>query len=175
MLVLPKYRWIASHIYYQKLALNHDLIVIHDTEGNYDGAVSWFAQVKSSVSAHIVVDDDGKDATQMVGFSKVAWHVKHFNNRAIGIEMAGFAAKGFPEVQLQATANLTAYLCHRYGIPVAWSKAGTTKGICQHKDLGIAGGGHHDFTGSAATWEHFLALVEAAYKLEIPKEPWGRD
>jgi N-acetyl-anhydromuramyl-L-alanine amidase AmpD len=110
----------------------------------------------------------------MVGFGQIAWHVKSFNSRAIGIEMAGREANGFPEAQLQATANLTAYLCRHYEIPPIWSKTGSGKGVCQHKDLGVAGGGHHDFTASTEVWKRFLKMVNEAYILDMPPG-WGRD
>jgi len=46
-------------------------IVLHGTAGG--GAVSWFANVASQVSAHYVVDTDGS-VTQCVREDDVAWH-----------------------------------------------------------------------------------------------------
>ena len=35
------------------------LFVVHDCEGSYAGSIGWFAQVRSQVSAHIVLRKDG--------------------------------------------------------------------------------------------------------------------
>lgn len=71
------------------------LIVLHDTAGSSaDGAVSWFKNPGSKVSAHLVVDLDGR-VTQCVELDRVAWHTgksshkgrANCNGFAIGIEI----------------------------------------------------------------------------------------
>jgi len=64
-------------------------LVYHDTAGsNAAGAVSWFANRASRVSAHLVVDIDGT-VIQCVLLDRVAWHTgTKRNGDTIGIEIA---------------------------------------------------------------------------------------
>src|SRR5438093_1003374 len=67
-------------------------IVIHKTEGaTAAGAVSWFQNPASHVSAHFVVDKNG-DIYESVKPEDVAWHAGNwdYNVHSIGIEHAGF-------------------------------------------------------------------------------------
>src|SRR5689334_6576404 len=72
------------------------LLVLHDTAGSTAaGAVAWFKNSASTVSAHLVVERDGS-ITQCVEFDRVAWHTgksswrgkANCNGYAIGIEIA---------------------------------------------------------------------------------------
>src|ERR1700691_5537135 len=74
-LILPPLSWISSPNFSSRGGQKVRLCVVHDCEGNYAGSVSWFAQARSQVSAHIVLDADGSRATQMVAFANKAWHV----------------------------------------------------------------------------------------------------
>ena len=35
------------------------LVVVHDTEGGYQGAISWLCNPKAQASAHVVLREDG--------------------------------------------------------------------------------------------------------------------
>lgn len=172
---LPKLKWKASPNFSNRDPKAHiDLIVLHDTEGGYDGSVSWFQNPKSEVSAHLVLREDGKEATQMVPYAKKAWHAAAFNSRAIGLEMAGFEARGFKVDEWRRAARVVAFLCKKYGIPPKWARGGKTAGIARHYDLGAAGGGHHDPTTSRAKWLWFVFLVKYEYKRGGFRKNWGR-
>jgi N-acetyl-anhydromuramyl-L-alanine amidase AmpD len=144
--------------------LDPSLIVIHDCEGGYAGSVSWFAQLRSHVSAHFVVNEDGTEVTQCVRLAQKAWAQCFFNAfkgaPAISIEMGGYESKGFGEAEWSMVARMTAYFAQRFKIPVAASK-GDRPGIARHFDLGLRGGGHKDPTMDAAKWNWFLGLVAA--------------
>jgi len=151
-------------------------VVIHDTEGSCHSAVSWFGLTRSGVSSHFVLSEDGTQAIQMVPLSKKAWHACAANSFSIGIEMAGFESKGFLESEWEAVARMTAYLCHRYGIPVQWARGVGRAGIARHYDLGIAGGGHKDPTLDSSKWQWFLGLVAKQASIGgWPDQPWGRE
>lgn len=71
------------------------VVVIHDTAGTTAaGAISWFQNPRSKVSAHFVVDRDGT-VTQMVECDVKAWHAgrssyrgtPNVNDFSIGIEI----------------------------------------------------------------------------------------
>lgn len=173
-LVLPPLKQIASPNFSSRGGRAIDLIVIHDCEGGYASAISWFGQTASQVSAHIVLREDGLEAVQMVAFSNKAWHAVAFNPRSIGIEMAGFAAKGFSGAEWQAEAGIVAYLLHKYGLPCRWAANGQGEGFCSHYDLGAAGGGHHDPTTNPIVWQSFVARVTEAYAQPMPAS-WGSE
>jgi len=159
---LPPLRWRASPNFSNRVG-RVDLIVLHDTEGSYSGAVAWFAQQRSKVSAHFVVREDGAEATQMVDLADKAWHACAFNSRSVGVEMAGIAAKGFGAPEWASVAEIVAYLLHHLQIPCKWARRGVGPGFTSHYDLGRAGGGHRDPTTDAAVWTHFVGQVEDAY------------
>jgi hypothetical protein len=172
-LSLPTLKWVASPNVSDR-SVPVDLIVIHDCEGSYAGAVSWFSQAKSQVSAHLVVREDGTEATQMVDFRRKAWHAMAFNSRSIGLEMGGMAARGFPDADWQTAANITAYLLRAYGLPCQWAHGGKGPGFTSHFDLGQAGGGHSDPTTDPKVWAGFVAKVQAAYAAASgPLPAWG--
>ena len=122
VLSLPRFKSVPSPNYSGRGATKVDLIVVHDCEGSYAGSVSWFAEERSQVSAHLVLKEDGTEATQMVGYSHKAWHVCDFNSRSIGIEMGGFEKRGFADAEWRNAANIVAYLLHRFKIPVRFRR-----------------------------------------------------
>lgn len=168
-LTLPPLKHVPSPNFSNRTA-KVDLIVVHDCEGSYAGSINWFAQAKSQVSAHLVLREDGGEVTQMVAFDKKAWHACAFNSRSIGIEMAGFKAKGFEAREWQEAADIVAFLLHKFGLPCRWAEHGEGAGFCSHFDLGKAGGGHTDPTTDSAVWTHFCGLVKASYELQPPDD-----
>jgi N-acetylmuramoyl-L-alanine amidase len=112
--------------------------------GGYEGSIRWFELSGSSVSAHYVVREDGCEATQMVDLADNAWQACTFNRRSVGIEMSGFASRGFDALLLATTARVFAFLCYHLQIPIRHARAGIGPGIASHDDLGALGGGHHD-------------------------------
>lgn len=168
MLTLPPLRWTTSPNYSSRNGRKVDLIVCHDCEGSYQGSIAWFAMARSQVSAHIVLRDDGLEATQMVAFGNNAWHACSFNRRSVGVEMAGYAAKGFKAPEWDAAAAIIAWLLKHYALPARWAEKGIGQGFCSHHDLGQAGGGHNDPTTDPKVWASFVDRVVAAYGQQIP-------
>lgn len=167
---LPKLRYVPTKNYGSRKGTAVRLVVLHDCEGSYAGSIEWFRNPKSAVSAHYVLRDNGQEATQMVDLSNSAWHVRQFNSCSIGIEMAGFASKGFNAVEWDAAAAMVAYLLHRYHLPAEWSRDGSGSGFCRHYDLGEAGGGHSDPTTDNVVWGGFIQRVQAAYAQQAPAD-----
>lgn len=174
-ITLPNLKWVASPNFSERSA-KVDLIVVHDCEGSYAGSVAWFANQASQVSAHYVLKEDGSEATQMVGLDKKAWHACAFNSRSVGIEMGGTAARGFPEDQIQAACNMTAFLLKKFGIPCNLSEGGKSPGFCSHHMLGKAGGGHFDPTANDAEFaSKWGTKISEAYKQGIFPASWDAD
>ncbi|MEK7676360.1 MAG: N-acetylmuramoyl-L-alanine amidase, partial [Verrucomicrobiota bacterium] len=109
-----------------------DTIVIHTSEGresnpsmtyqqSYAGAISWFKNPGSGVSAHYCISPSG-EITQLVELADKAYHATYYNSRSIGIEMGGFANDSgtWNPQNLAALENLVAYLVTKPGhnIPI---------------------------------------------------------
>jgi hypothetical protein len=169
-LTLPPLKYVTSPNFSDRSGHGIDLIVVHDCEGSYAGSINWFTKPESKVSAHLVLREDGGEVTQMVDFNKKAWHAVAFNSRSIGLEMAGFAAKGFDAREWQEAADIVAFLLHKFKIPCQWARGGQGPGFCSHFDLGQAGGGHRDPTTDGPTWAAFVEKVKASYALEAPAD-----
>jgi N-acetyl-anhydromuramyl-L-alanine amidase AmpD len=68
------------------------MVVIHDMEGHYDAAISWFQNPAAQASAHYAIRSADGDTTQMINEEDTAWHAGNLdvNERSIGIEHEGF-------------------------------------------------------------------------------------
>lgn len=137
-------------------------IVVHTTEshnrpgrGDIDSIREWFDNPASQASSHVVVDMEGHSTTCVPDTSK-AWTQASYNSTSLSIEFVGVAAGNeWTLAGLKKGAKFAAFWCRKYGIPVKWS---VSNGICGHKDLGEAGGGHVD-PGPKFPKLRFLALV----------------
>jgi N-acetyl-anhydromuramyl-L-alanine amidase AmpD len=99
-----------------------DYIVIHDTEGAWDGVldlvrdpayVSWNYSLRST-DGHIAQHVKAKD---------VAWHAGNWyvNAKSIGLEHEGFLANPdawYTEAMYRSSARLVTYLAKKYDIPL---------------------------------------------------------
>lgn len=154
------------------------LVVVHDTEGGYAGSVSWLCNPRASASAHVVLREDGLEATQLVPESEKAWHCVDFNARSLGLEMCGYASKGFGDPELRTAARIVAYWLHKHGLPAKHvrpdSRGYIAPGFTYHSDLGARGGGHHDpgFSRARALW--FDLLVKFEYRRGGFRKHWSK-
>ena len=62
------------------------LVVVHRPVGSYKSAVEVLCSPGHEASAHIVVREDGKEATQLVGWGRKAWACKLFNSPSENVE-----------------------------------------------------------------------------------------
>lgn len=149
---------------YTPTAIAHDLVIVHLMEGGYEGSVAWLCMPKVQASAHLCMNDDGSEFTQLVPLSMKAWAQCAFNGRGVSIEAPGFVARGVADVTLRALARATAWLLHAYGIPCQHAEGGKGRGYCSHHDLGAAGGNHNDICDvDDSTWKKFEGFVEEEY------------
>jgi N-acetyl-anhydromuramyl-L-alanine amidase AmpD len=139
-----------------------DAIVIHDTEGRFVGSVRFLQRARARGSAHFVVSRRGQ-IVQLVPVKDVAWHAgnRWWNLHAIGIEHEGWAGRGaYTVAEYRASAQLVAYLAHRWGIPI------DRRHIVGHAEVpnpsrpGQFGGisGHTD-PGQYWNWRGYMWLV----------------
>ena len=107
-------------------------IIIHYTGMNDDNeALSWLCNVKSQVSCHYLIQDDGT-IIQLVSEDKRAWHAgiscwqeeRDINSYSIGIELSHpghfldryNCSQNFSEAQISATIKLCKDIIARYQV-----------------------------------------------------------
>lgn len=143
-------------------------ITIHDIEGTYAGAISWFQNPISNVSAHYCLRSIDGQVTQMVCDVDKAWHVGTENPYAIGLEHEGKAdfEGWYTEAMYQASAAVCLDAMTDYNIDPLRAHEGppeygiNTLGGCiklkghQH----FANSSHRD-PGLNWDWEYFYRLL----------------
>ncbi|GAB2935430.1 hypothetical protein GCM10022245_75540 [Streptomyces mayteni] len=153
----PSARWVPAHPenYAPGRTAEITTVVVHVAQGYYDGTISWFQNPAARVSSHYVVRSRDGEVTQMVRDADSAWHAKTANASSIGIEHEGFIDEPawFTEPMYRSSAELTRFLCDRYGIPR------DREHIVGHVE--VPGNDHTD-PGPNWDWDHYLELVEQA-------------
>ncbi|MFE7233132.1 N-acetylmuramoyl-L-alanine amidase [Streptomyces sp. NPDC001231] len=112
---------------------NHDLgdrpkaqsiryIVIHDTEGRWDGVLN-LVQDPTYVSWNYTLRSTDGHIAQHVKAKDVAWHAGNWyiNAKSIGLEHEGFLASPdawYTEAMYRSSARLVKYLAGKYDIPL---------------------------------------------------------
>lgn len=130
------------------------LVVLHTAEGalTYQSLGSFFQNPSSGVSSHVGIDDTPGTVGEYVYPDYKAWTQGNANPYSVAAELCAFAAWTHEwdahAVMLANTAEWVAEECARFGIPIrkltAAEAQGGEAGVCQHVDLGAAGGGHWD-------------------------------
>lgn len=171
-ITLPPLRWQESPNRSSRHGQAVHLVVVHDTEGGYEGSIRTLCDRSREASAHVVVREDGNEATQLVPWDEKAWACVAFNSVSDNIELAGFHDRlGLRE--LRVGARIVAFRLHKRGLPAKWSRHGLTPGFTRHYDLGAAGGGHTDPTTRLLYWLRFVALVKYEARRGHFRASWG--
>ncbi|WP_320782476.1 N-acetylmuramoyl-L-alanine amidase [Streptomyces sp. CRN 30] len=133
-----------------------DMVIVHVTQGSFEGAVRAFQDPGHQAAAHYIVGQDGR-ITQMIRELDVAYHAgnRDYNERSVGIEHEGFVDRpqDFTDAMYKASAELTAGICARYDIPL------DRKHIIGHVE--VPGTDHTD-PGPHWDWDRYMKLVKRA-------------
>lgn len=118
-------RWVGRRGY------KPEAIVIHITDGSYEGAHAWLLNPKSQVSAHFIIKDSGQyDA--LVKPTDTAWHCGIVKNPTwrllkkgvnpnlytIGIELALTSKQKPTKAMLRTLMSLIVEMTTRFNIPL---------------------------------------------------------
>jgi N-acetyl-anhydromuramyl-L-alanine amidase AmpD len=138
-------------------------IVIHDTEGSYQSAISHFQDTTSYVSANYVIRSSDGAITQMVANHDVAWHAGDWwmNMHSIGIEHEGVAAAGaswYTEAMYRSSAQLVRFLAAKYHIPLDRAHIIGHDNVPGLSDAHVAA--NHWDPGPYWDWNHYMDLVQ---------------
>jgi hypothetical protein len=163
------------------------LIVCHTTQGasNYQDLGAFFANPSSGVSSHVGVDDTPSVVGEYVPRSGKAWTQGNANPYCVAAELCAWAEWTAGEwadhsQMLDNTAQWIAEEAQYFGIPIRALSAGEAQGgvagVCQHADLGAAGGGHWD-CGSGFPMAEVIdaAITYALGGTPVPEAPEGGD
>lgn len=149
-----------------------DLIIVHSPEGSYKGTVNYLTK-GVGVSYHVLLSEDGAEATQFVPWSRKAWHAKVHNSRSEGIALADYASKirAFSPGG-RRLARVVAFRLHKRGLKPVWRRKGEIGGgFCRHADLQS----DRRDPMSLSRWLSFVALVKYQYHLGGFRKSWGRE
>lgn len=108
--------------------------------GTYQGAISWFKDCKSQVSAHYIIRNSDGQVSQVVAESARAWSqgVADFNDQGIGVEHEAIVtnlAMWDSEPMLISAGNLASDVCTRNNIPKVRRAINGDRGIYGHNDV----------------------------------------
>jgi len=131
------------------------LIVLHTAEGatTYQSLGAYFQNPGVQASSHVGIDDTPGTVGEYVPRSGKAWTQANANPYSVAAELCAFAAWTTAnwDAHPQMLANTAAWVAEEaaaLGIPLvrltAAQAQGGGRGVCQHADLGAAGGGHWD-------------------------------
>lgn len=160
--------WIPSPNYSSRSG-SVRLIVLHTAEGARTiESLGSFFQGNVGASSHVGADDKVNTVGEYVKRANKSWTQAAFNSYAVSIELCAFASWNIDEWNrhpnmLDNCAKWIAEEAAAFGIPIVKltpSQAqGSGRGVCQHVDLGSAGGGHTD-CGSGFPMDRVLEMAK---------------
>jgi Putative peptidoglycan binding domain/N-acetylmuramoyl-L-alanine amidase len=163
---------IPSPNYSSRSGAGARLIVLHTTEGarTYQDLGAFFGRSSTKASSHVGIDDTAGVVGEYVARSQKAWTQAKANPYSVSAELCAFA-KWAPSdwekhpVMLRNAADWVAEEAKALNIPLvkltAAQAQGGGRGICQHHDLGAAGGGHWD-CGPGFPMDRVLEMARGA-------------
>lgn len=159
--------FVAARYYTSGRTAPIDRIVIHTTEGSYQGAISWFRSPDNTykTSAHYVIRSADGAITQMVREGDTAHHARSYNARSIGIEHEAISAQGqrwFTDAMYRSSAALVREICLRHNIPMDRAH------IVGHNE--VPGNDHSD-PGRHWDWDRFMVLVKEGSETPSQQQP----
>lgn len=149
--------WYPTPNYSSRRGTKVTAVILHHTgPGGSKAALSWLTSKESGVSAHYVIDRDGK-IYQLVKEEDKAWHcgvsalkgVKDCNTFSIGIEIVGNGTEEFTQEQYDSIAFVCKTAKTKYSIDNSM--------IVGHKDIALPLGRKTD--PSPFNWDKLFALI----------------
>lgn len=171
--------WIPSPNYSSRGGSGVRLIVLHTAEGARTiESLGGFFQGNVNASSHVGADDKVNTVGEYVKRGNKAWTQAAYNPVAVSMELCAFASWSTDEWHrhsnmLTNCALWIAEEARQFGIPIkrlSSSEAqGSGRGVCQHVDLGQAGGGHSD-CGSGFPMNYVLTLASGSTPDPKPRQ-----
>ncbi|HEX8461795.1 MAG TPA: family 10 glycosylhydrolase [Segetibacter sp.] len=130
--------------------------------GTYQGAVNWFKDCSSSVSAHYVIRNNDGEVSQVVAEADRAWSqgVTSYNDLGIGVEhevLATNLSMWDSPPMLAAAGSLCSNVCNRRAIPKVRRVNNGDPGIYGHSDVRATDCPNM----TPARWANFMSRVNS--------------
>jgi N-acetyl-anhydromuramyl-L-alanine amidase AmpD len=160
--------WTTSPNYSSRNGSSITAVTVHTTQGSYAGAISWFQNTASQVSAHYVIRSTDGQITQMVREYNKAWHVGTENPYTIGIEHEGYVSQTgwYTTAMYNASSSLVKDICADNGIdPKTCYKGPSSSGVSVlSSSIKIKGHQHfpnqnHTDPGINWNWDTYYNLI----------------
>ncbi len=145
------------------------VVIIHVAEGSFTSVINWFQDPSAKVSTHYTVRSSDGFIVQSVCEKDIARHAGNpsYNQTSVGIEHEGYVddPTSFTDAMYQSSAKLTAYLAHKYDIPVDRRYIIGHDEVPNPRKPGCYGGvsGHRD-PGPFFDWETYMSYIHAFVK-----------
>ncbi len=141
-----------------------NMIIVHVTQGSFRSAINWFQNPSAKVSSHYTIRSADGFIAQSVREKDIARHAGNwsYNQMSIGIEHEGYVEDPvfFTEAMYQSSAKLTAYLAHKYSIPVDRRHIIGHEEVPNPNDPGRYGGvNEHQDPGPFFEWEKYISYI----------------
>lgn len=150
-------------------------LVVHIAEGSFDGTVSWQRNPDADVSSNFVTDYDGAVVQMVDTDTQTAWTQATGNGHWISNENAGFHGDILTDAQIEANAEMFAWIVQTYGVPLKLAAGPNDKGLGWHGMGGTAWGGHPDCPGPRNVSEALPRILNRAVQIvtgaPIPPPP----
>jgi hypothetical protein len=180
-IVLPPLKWVASPNQSQRLHPPVRLVVVHRPVGHYAGAIASMCDPTHKAAAHVIVREDGAEATQLVPWGRKAWACASFNSQSDNIETPDLLwtkpLTAETRHVMRVCARVVAFRLHKRRLPstaLFGANILSGQGFTRHFDLGIAGGGHTDPTTDMGRWLVFGEMVTEELHRGGFRPTWGR-
>lgn len=144
-------------------------VAVHTTQGSYAGAISWFKNCSSQVSAHYVLRSSDGQITQMVREGDRAWHIGSSNGYTVGLEHEGYIANPgawYTTAMYNASAVLTRDVLAARSLPrkvydgsLGWDAKLSDSSYNVKGHINYANQTHTD-PGSGWDWRRYKTLVD---------------
>ncbi|WP_135853871.1 N-acetylmuramoyl-L-alanine amidase [Halorussus salinus] len=149
-------------------------IILHVTEGSYEGTISWFKDPASNVSTHYVIENDGTgEITKMLNRDDIGWHAGNggYNDTSLGFEHEGYTDQTtFTDALYRSSAKTVRYLADKFNIPLTrpsgvapcdpYDGVGGIIGHHQVPDPNDCGWNSHTDPGSTWDWGTYMNYVQ---------------
>jgi hypothetical protein len=123
-------------------------LVLHIEQGYESGSEAWFKNPDSRASAHFLNPKTGP-LRQMVDTRDRAWAQAAGNPNWISVEHEGFVPDALTPSQVENDAQLFAWVCRTYDVPVQSTDSPAWRGLGWHGMGGDLWGGHPGCPGDA--------------------------
>ena len=180
-------KWIPSPFYSSSRG-PYNKAVLHTTEGaqTIESLGSWFQNPSAQVSSHHGADNYKRSVFGAYVYeNNKAWTQGNANDYCLSIELCtpSGAAAGWSrskwlneyDTLLRNAAEWVAYVCGKYNIPIvalsaSQAQTASTKGVCQHMNLGTWGSNHND-CGNGFPMGQVIAWAKSGSGPTPPKPP----